>query len=322
MSPVQRFCPVCDRLFLDSEAVLVCQECSVMHHPACWIRNDGCATSAEHTQSPLPRAYGLVAPAHGPGDPAGETRTAARSAHPGPPADRLSRQRSGSGSPAIIGEAPPVPSEGGPDPRPAPAPRLASPPPEPPGTTIRHGRYVPPGDDLGPVRSGMPKIYGRPTWLRFWFVPVAAAIAIGAAIITVWVIGVLAGDDDTAAGDDDFVATATSAPPTATAATAAATGTPEPAETPGTPAPSATATFVPTTGKFLIGETLVVTGAGDCLNVRVGPARSNDAIVCLDDGAQVTVTEGPTESDTFTWWKVNTPLGEGWAVEDFLQRAE
>ena len=78
MSAVQRFCPVCDRLFLDSEAVLECQDCKVLHHPACWIRNDGCATSAEHNRSPAPQAYGLVPPPHNPPHPGEGTRSVVR----------------------------------------------------------------------------------------------------------------------------------------------------------------------------------------------------------------------------------------------------
>jgi uncharacterized protein YraI len=73
------------------------------------------------------------------------------------------------------------------------------------------------------------------------------------------------------------------------------------------------------TGSFAIGANVVVFGSGDCLNVRVGPARANDAIVCLPDGETLTITGGPQAADGFTWWKVRTAVGEGWSVEDFLR---
>ena len=86
----------------------------------------------------------------------------------------------------------------------------------------------------------------------------------------------------------------------------------------GTPVPT-TATGA---GKFRSGDTLVVTNTGDCLNVRVAAGRSNDAIVCVKDGTELTVTGGPESAEELTWWKVRTTLGEGWAAEDYLVKQQ
>ncbi|MGI8925336.1 MAG: SH3 domain-containing protein, partial [Tepidiformaceae bacterium] len=58
----------------------------------------------------------------------------------------------------------------------------------------------------------------------------------------------------------------------------------------------------------------------DCLNVRVAAGRTNDAIVCLNDGEVVTVSGGPVAADGFNWWQVKTALGEGWAAEEYLSK--
>ncbi len=58
----QRFCPLCDRSFADAEAVLRCQVCGVLHHPGCWVKNDGCSTESDHTRQPAAEAYHLQRP--------------------------------------------------------------------------------------------------------------------------------------------------------------------------------------------------------------------------------------------------------------------
>ncbi|MBN9494403.1 hypothetical protein J0H33_13825, partial [bacterium] len=45
MTSEQRFCPLCNRVFTAGEAVLRCEGCGIMHHPACWVTNGGCSTS-------------------------------------------------------------------------------------------------------------------------------------------------------------------------------------------------------------------------------------------------------------------------------------
>jgi hypothetical protein len=56
-------------------------------------------------------------------------------------------------------------------------------------------------------------------------------------------------------------------------------------------------------------------GRGDCLNIRVEPARSARVLACLPDGTAVKVTDGPRQADGITWWQLD---GGGWASAEFL----
>ena len=159
-----------------------------------------------------------------------------------------------------------------------------------------------------PPSKTLPKVYGRHGILAYWYVPVAALVAVAVAFSIIWAVDRLVGGDDTPASEGD----GTGGGGAATTTTPVAGGNPggsTPAPTDGTPAPA---------GKLTIGGTAVVTGTGDCLNVRVAPGRTNDAIVCLADGQKVTVLEGPQPADNLQWWKVKTNLGDGWAAEDYL----
>jgi WD40 repeat protein len=54
----------------------------------------------------------------------------------------------------------------------------------------------------------------------------------------------------------------------------------------------------------------------DQLNVRAGVGMEYDILARLDDGAVVTLLEGPVSAGEYTWWRVRTADGvEGWAVE-------
>lgn len=352
MVVMQRFCPFCDRAFVEGEAILVCEGCGVMHHPSCWVRNNGCSTSDDHDVKSVARAYqstGHVAPS--PLQPSESMRPQRGNESTGRGTEPLSRAEDGT----VIGapvSAPPrdgidalnlgnsaVPGPFQPPPRPHAhdeasqsrdpgAPRLASRPLEPPGAPVRHGRYVPPEEEFVAIRKPMPGIYKERRWLQYWYLPVAGLIALLVAGGVVYGANLLfgGGDDD---DGEDVPAVVDASPTVATSATtevetpgATAEATTEPGETPGaemTAGATAIPTGPPTGGRFEIADILVVTGAGDCLNVRVGPDRLQPAIVCLKDGSEVAVTGGPQQADSFTWWQVVTPLGEGWAVEDFLR---
>lgn len=349
MVVLQRFCPLCDRAFVEGEAILVCEGCGVMHHPSCWVRNNGCSTPDDHDVKSVARAYqstGHIAPSSFQPSESMRPQRANEPVRRG--TEPLSRTEDGT----VIGapvSAPPrdgidaldlgntvVPGPFDPPPRPHPddpasssapgTPRLASRPLEPPGAPVRHGRYVPPEEEFVPIRKPMPNIYKERRWLQYWYLPVAGIVAVLVAGGVVWGAMALFGGDDDGDGDGEAVfeasptaiAEATAEAATTTTAEAATT----PGETPGsesTPGATAIPTGPPTGGKFEIADVLVVTGAGDCLNVRVGPDRLQPAIVCLKDGSEVSVTGGPQEADSFTWWQVVTPLGEGWAVEDYLR---
>jgi hypothetical protein len=71
--------------------------------------------------------------------------------------------------------------------------------------------------------------------------------------------------------------------------------------------------------RFAAGDVAVVTGTGSCMRVREAPTTASEPpLTCLPDGAEVAVIEGPASANGFTWWKVRTAHGDGWAVELYL----
>jgi len=80
----------------------------------------------------------------------------------------------------------------------------------------------------------------------------------------------------------------------------------------GGPAPIAAAT----------GAFVAVRGAGDCLNVRAGPALSSEVLGCYVDRVLLRREAGREESGSVTWQQVQTPDGRiGWASAAFLELA-
>ncbi|MBI5949648.1 MAG: SH3 domain-containing protein [Chloroflexi bacterium] len=317
----QRFCPLCNRAFNSGEAVLRCAGCDVLHHPGCWVKNDGCATHTDHEARPVAIAYDnretVMAPPH----PAEGTRIL----KPQKPAEGLlpPGSEAGDDGDAVIGATPPA-AIGGTAPLPLPPPgrtqeptrfvRREPPPPEPLHPPSAPKRYVPapPSPQAGGPKP-LPKIYGRHGILGLWYVPVAALIAVGVAFGVVWAFDQLGGGDDN--GTPAVTTTVTPQP--------TADGTPNASATVGTRTPGASPTTAGTpaaTGKFRPGDFAVVTGTGDCLNIRVAPGRNNDAIECLKDGETLAITGGPSTADGLTWWKVKIGTGEGWGAEDYLSK--
>lgn len=292
--------------------MLRCEGCGVMHHPGCWVTNGGCATQVEHRVAPQAMAY--TTGARPPGTPAPHPGEGTR-ATPLPPPPHSETPEPIPFRPLGRPQHPPAATEPAP---PGGEPVIGEPPPAihrrlpeneiPPAAPPR--RYVPPtGEQM--VRKPLPRIYERHKIVAYWYVPVAVALAVVVAFGVIW------GAEKLFGGDADKA----SPEPTPAATTGGAVGaqTPSPAAT----TPAATTTTPPATvttgpGKFSLGDTLVVTGTGDCLNVRTNPGVENDAIVCIADATEVKVTGGPEESGGLTWWKVETRLGEGWAAEDYL----
>ena len=285
----------------------------MLHHPGCWVTNGGCATESEHRVSPAALAYSTR-----------ERQVGAPAPHPG----EGTRQGPMAPPPAEIGAPDPIPIR-----TTRPIPPLEAPPtvieddgpvigaagpppmihrtlPSTAGTPPVNRRYQPPPGEHLP-RKQMPQIYDRPRIFTYWYVPVAAVIAIVVAFGVIWSVDKLGGDGGKAAP----VATATTAPPTQ-----AGIATSQPTQAATTPGPTAAATASTGPGKFRGGDTVVVSGTGDCLNVRTGAGRENDAIVCVKDGTELVVTGGPETAGELTWWKVKTDLGEGWAAEDYLSK--
>lgn len=309
--------------------MLRCEGCGVLHHPGCWVRNDGCVTQVDHKRTPIAQAYSTSrpagAPAPHPGEgtrviqpPATEPAPENESREPVPfaprpravPPERQVPPPPGVEAPAVsegVASAPLTPLPG----RSRPQAEAQQP------VAVPHAprRYQPPNDQQ-PVRKPLPKVYGQHRLLAYWYMPVAALLAVGVAFGVIWVVGQFTGDDKSSQASVVLPGTATpTLSPAQASSTAAGTNTAATTPTVGrSPTPSGPA------GKFKQGDQAVVTGAGDCLNVRVAPGRQNDAIVCLPDGAEVTVTGGPENAGDLRWWKVRTPQGEGWAAEDYLVR--
>ncbi len=289
--------------------MLRCEGCGVLHHPGCWVTNGGCATQAEHRVAPQAMAYTTGArPAGAPAPHPGEGTRAAPPPPPPPagetpqpiPFRPLGRQQppAAHDDAGVLGETPAVIHRRLPENA-----ALNAPPPR---------RYVPPTGEQVP-RKPLPRIYERHRLIAYWYLPVAAALAIVVAFGVIWTADRLFGGGSGTAAPEPT--------PTPAGTTASGTGTPPPAST-ATPGATVSTTPPPANttgpGKFSAGDILVVTGTGDCLNVRTEPGIENDAIICIADATEVKVTGGPRQAGGLTWWKVETRLGEGWAAEDYL----
>lgn len=56
----------------------------------------------------------------------------------------------------------------------------------------------------------------------------------------------------------------------------------------------------------------------DGINVRANPSMTAEVIKILLAGDIVSVVDGPTQAEGYTWFKLATDLGEGWAVDQYL----
>lgn len=304
----QHFCPLCDRAFIEGEAVLRCDGCRLLHHPGCWVGNDGCGTVAPHRSNAVAEAFGARTPISNsettirPGAVIGSGSPPPRPSSPRAVIGEAFDDEPAIGEP-VIGAVPPR--------RRPPAPYVVD------EREASRRRYRPPGDS--PLSKQLPSLYGNHRWLGYWYIPAAAAVAILVAGAVIFAAEKIFGEDGGSGGRPPaaVVTTAEASPAANSTATRAASQ----------PAGSATATVTGTAsrgagGKFQIGEAVIVTGAGqgECLNVRTAPGRSNDSIVCVPDNTELTVRGGPENAGDLRWWRVQTLQGEGWAAEDFLAR--
>lgn len=63
-------------------------------------------------------------------------------------------------------------------------------------------------------------------------------------------------------------------------------------------------------------QATIHTTEGDQLNMRNAPSINGSIISQLPNGSQVTVQDGPTIADGYTWWRVLTAnRNEGWVIE-------
>lgn len=288
MAAEQRFCPICDEPFADGDAVLRCAGCSVLYHPRCWVREDGCPAPGEHERTPMALAYTAgVAPLQP------EERPRFRRVEGEASARREVATTEPTGELAGEGVARRTTPQRSPEP--------------PPGASRPFRPSVP----YAPTRArrrlpGDLALYRRTRWLRFWYIPAAVGVAVAVAF------AVIAAADWLFGGGDG---PSSPAPPTPVG-TVEGTPVAEPTRPSASPTPTeATSTPV---GRFARGNWLVVTGTGDCLNLRSEPSLQGQVIACLPDGTEVQVLGGPRDADGYRWWRLATPQGDGWAVENYL----
>ncbi|HEV2108363.1 MAG TPA: SH3 domain-containing protein [Thermomicrobiales bacterium] len=75
----------------------------------------------------------------------------------------------------------------------------------------------------------------------------------------------------------------------------------------------------PTPGAFRIGDSVRV--ATDRLNLRTAPSLAGSIVAGMPFGTGGSVTGGPRDSDGYTWYQLQTPVGSGWAAGAFLERS-
>ncbi len=108
------------------------------------------------------------------------------------------------------------------------------------------------------------------------------------------------------------------APTTEPQPTLAATPAVTPTDTVVLPIDTPQATTAPT--EIGPGAAVVVAGTqGAGLNLRAEPGTAARVVANVREGTVLTVIEGPTEGDGYTWWKLRTPDNkEGWGAANWL----
>lgn len=71
---------------------------------------------------------------------------------------------------------------------------------------------------------------------------------------------------------------------------------------------------------FLTGDTVIVDTDG--INVRSAPSLDADVVRILLAGESTAIVNGPQEASGYSWFKVATDAGEGWAVDRFFRLGE
>ena len=93
------------------------------------------------------------------------------------------------------------------------------------------------------------------------------------------------------------------------------------------PLPSATVTVTATPvpsptpePQVAVGALVTVSGTeGQQLRLRSGPGLAQETLRILEEGAEMSVLEGPEPADGSQWWKVKTEDGQtGWVAGDWL----
>lgn len=73
-----------------------------------------------------------------------------------------------------------------------------------------------------------------------------------------------------------------------------------------------------------ISDLVVFVGLGenDCLSIREQPSTQANRLICMADGTQAFVMEGPVEAEGYTWWRVAGEGFDGWAVSVYMRLPE
>jgi hypothetical protein len=70
-----------------------------------------------------------------------------------------------------------------------------------------------------------------------------------------------------------------------------------------------------------VGDQVVVIGLGeeDCLRVRDLPTQQGKQLNCVPNGTKAIVQEGPTDAETFSWWRIAGDGFNGWSAGTWLR---
>jgi len=73
-----------------------------------------------------------------------------------------------------------------------------------------------------------------------------------------------------------------------------------------------------------IGDRVVFVGLGenDCLSIREQPSTQANRTICMPDGTEAIIMEGPVDAETYTWWRVAGEGFDGWAVDVYMRLPE
>lgn len=71
------------------------------------------------------------------------------------------------------------------------------------------------------------------------------------------------------------------------------------------------------------GDRVIFIGLGEeCLSIREQPTILANRTICMADGSEAIILEGPVEADGYTWWRVAGDGFNGWAVSVYMRLPE
>ena len=71
------------------------------------------------------------------------------------------------------------------------------------------------------------------------------------------------------------------------------------------------------------GDRVIFIGLGEeCLSIREQPTILANRTICMADGTEAIILEGPVEADGYTWWRVAGDGFNGWAVSVYMRLPE